>query len=102
MQTIDPRLAIRNRAERLIKLLDLNAPDCVIGAECWLIMRGAFALGKSATEQMVTDLVGSAKNGSGFCYRDDCHNPLSSHVNAHVQCDKHNQADQEYVEGLEL
>ena len=73
---MNPRLALKNRAERLLKLLELEVPDSILGAEAWLILRAALALGPEANVAMVSRLVKDARNGMGLCSTVGCTHSL--------------------------
>ena len=94
------RRAIRNRAERLIKFIDLAASDYVVGMESWLIMRGAMGLGEQATKAMTRDLIEGARNGMAFCTEDNCNEGVNPALTHHLMCKTHQGESDKLVDDL--
>ena len=78
------RVALSKRVARMQKLLDQQAPSAVVGNEAWLIFKAALAWGgEPAGRQFLDELVGNARNASGFCAEEDCDN---KHEPEHYLC----------------
>lgn len=88
------RLALKNRAERLLKLLELGAPRTILGAEAWLIMKATMGLGKDALGPMIADMVWKARNGMACCVHEECGGKVDATLTYALLCPSH-EAEQE-------
>ena len=76
LQSVALRI-LKNRAERLVRLLDLKAPPVIIANEVRLVMDAAIAFtGESWGFSVVHSAMARLKPRMGFCSQTKCENPL--------------------------
>ena len=63
--------------DRLRKLIDIDAPPVIIGAEIWLLFRTALAAyGEKIGQRMIHSLTEQALHSRGVCSMNECTNPV--------------------------
>lgn len=69
---------ILNRAKRLVRLLELNAPKMIIAKESVLVLRACFTYAPIEIADDLKDLFfKSLKIGMGRCSNDECENHIT-------------------------
>ena len=77
----------KDKCERILRLLAMNAPDPIIANEiAWLFYMACGYLGRDTTDELSMILVKSARQSIGRCGNPDCDNEISVFKSYHPIC----------------